>query len=132
MQQCPGVKNLWCEALREPLVSFVPGQQLSDAIQLMYSKEIRLRHEPPEGLVPMEVQAATARGQDATAVAAAQSGGHGGGANHGRAPVRGDQDAVGAVDERSGSCSRSGEGDSSSRSDGGDSDDSSSQSRNES
>jgi len=48
VQQCPGVKSLWCEAMRTPMVSFLPMEQLVDTIELMVSKEIRLRHEPPD------------------------------------------------------------------------------------
>ena len=46
-QQCPGVKSIWTEVARLPMVSFVPSQQLLGAVQLMCDKEIRLRHEPP-------------------------------------------------------------------------------------
>ena len=60
VQQCPGVKSLWIEALRAPLVSFVPPRQLSDCLHLMGEKETRLRHEPPEGLaLAAEVSVAT-------------------------------------------------------------------------
>ena len=53
VQQCPGVKSLWCDALRAPLISFVPAPQLLDTIQLMRDKEIRLRHELPDGSEPV-------------------------------------------------------------------------------
>ena len=53
LQQCPGVKRLWCASLRVPLVQLLPAHQLVDTAQLMVDKEVRLRHEPLEGLAPL-------------------------------------------------------------------------------
>ena len=55
VQQCPGVKSLWIEVCNKPIVSFVPGQQLTEAMQLMVDKEVRLRNEPPEEAPPADV-----------------------------------------------------------------------------
>lgn len=42
VQQCPGVKSLWLDALRYPLLLHVPTRQLGDTIELLQEKEIRL------------------------------------------------------------------------------------------
>ena len=49
VQQCPGVKTLWLELLRPPLVLSAPARQLCDTLQLLQEKELRLCHEIPEG-----------------------------------------------------------------------------------
>ena len=48
VQQCPGHKGLWCDALRPPLLAVAPLQQLRDTVVLVAEKELRLRAEPPE------------------------------------------------------------------------------------
>jgi hypothetical protein len=50
VQQCPGSKELWCAVLSTPLVQIAPPSQISDTLQLLAEKELRLRHEPPERL----------------------------------------------------------------------------------
>ena len=47
VQQCPGCKALWCDALRPPLLAPMPPRQLRDVVQLMPEKEIRLRTDLP-------------------------------------------------------------------------------------
>ena len=74
VQQCATVKQLWCVGLSLPLVGLLPAPQLADSVQIMSQKEIRLRHETPEELHPLEprpTSGGAAWPTDAVAAAAA-------------------------------------------------------------
>ena len=47
VQQCPGAKALWCDAMSLPLVAAAPESHLRDTIEGMGTKELRLRAEQP-------------------------------------------------------------------------------------
>jgi len=74
VQQCPGCKALWCDALRPPLLPPMPPRQLRDVVQLMPEKEIRLRTDlppPPPADAPPPPAAAPKPAAAAVAAAAA-------------------------------------------------------------
>jgi hypothetical protein len=47
--QCPGVKGLWLDALRPPLLRHVPPRLFRDTVELLQEKELRLCVEIPAG-----------------------------------------------------------------------------------
>ena len=47
IQRCPGVKSLWLDLLRPPLVWSAPLSQVEATLALLVEKEIRLRRELP-------------------------------------------------------------------------------------
>ena len=73
VQACPGAKALWRDALRPPLLGWLPAQQLQDLLQLVSEKELRLRHELPELDELMRAAAAAAAAAATAAAAAAEA-----------------------------------------------------------
>jgi hypothetical protein len=47
VQQCPGAKGLWCDALRPPLLLAAPVAQLRQMADMLPEKELRLRNDLP-------------------------------------------------------------------------------------